>query len=340
METVMQAIHDYGKGHRSVSSVVPSSIPTETYEVYQAHINDLLVQEDFADLEKIAQQNRVERGSLVGGGWKNNEFFAIIGYPPHAGEMKDSDYELQIARVKRWIDRYPNSAAARISLARIYVSYAFFGRGTGLADTISDSQWRLYSARTGLAIESLLSAADLKERDPFWYDVMQQVAFAEGWDKADARTLLDQALAFEPSYYHYYREYADYLMPQWYGDTNEIVSFAEEVSNRFPGPEGSILYFRIVSSLAIYNQLEVEQLPGASWPKLIKGHHDLLRLYGNSNLDANRFAFMAYIFKDVRYAQEGFASVVTFEPTVWSSEKVFECARDWANPPFYPARQP
>jgi hypothetical protein len=60
----------------------------------------------------------------------------------------------------------------------------------------------------------LLAAARLKERDPHWYEAMQQVAFEEGWENAHARELLDQAVTFEPGYYHYYREYADYLKPQ------------------------------------------------------------------------------------------------------------------------------
>jgi hypothetical protein len=38
----------------------------------------------------------------------------------------------------------------------------------------------------------------LKEKDPFWYEVMQLVAHDEAWDQTDVRELFDQAVAFEP----------------------------------------------------------------------------------------------------------------------------------------------
>jgi hypothetical protein len=43
---------------------------------------------------------------------------------------------------------------------------------------------------------------------------MQLVAHDEGWDQADVRELFDQGVAFEPEYYHHYREYARYVSPQ------------------------------------------------------------------------------------------------------------------------------
>ncbi|MFY9801981.1 MAG: DUF4034 domain-containing protein [Candidatus Acidiferrales bacterium] len=293
----------------------------------------LLIEEDFAQLEKIAEQNRVERGIFEGGVWKTNAFYNILGSPPHEGEMQDSDYQLQFARIEKWVAAYPTSAAARIALARLYTGYANFVRGTGTADTVSNSQWRLYNQRTALAKDALLAAARLKERDAHWYEAMQQVAFEEGWDKVHMRELLDQALAFEPGYYHYYREYADYLQPQWYGASGDIESFAEEVSAPLPEPDGSILYFRVISSLACNCGPQIAELPEASWPKIKTGFANVQRVYGNSNLNANRFAFMALEFKDKSAAQQGFASVATMEHDVWWSTRTFESARAWANSP-------
>jgi len=139
-------------------------------------------------------------------------------------------------------------ATARISLATLYLNYASFARGSGYANTVTDGQWRLFQERTVLGKQLLLEAARLKERDPYWYTSMQQVAQNEGWDKSQARELLDQAVAFEPSYYHYYRLYAAYLLPQWYGQPGDIPAFGEEVSSHVSEPDSSILYFQIVSS--------------------------------------------------------------------------------------------
>lgn len=333
IETVMQAIHDYGRGHQVLPAPAPSWTPGETEVAYQANITVLLLKEDFGQLEKIAQQNRVEKSLIEGGVWKNNAFYNGLSYPPHDGEMQDSDYKLQIPRIEKWIAAYPQSAAARISFARLYTSYAGFVRGTGAADTVSHSQWKLFNERAAFAKDALLAAARLKERDPHWYEVMQQVAFEEGWDKVHTRELLKEAVVFEPTYYHYYREYADYLMPQWYGARGEIASFAAEVSSGLPEPDGSILYFRVVSSLACNCEPEIADLPGTSWSKIRIGYANVRRLYGDSNLNANRFAFMAFTLKDKSAAQEAFVSVGNMENEVWWGPRTFESARAWANSP-------
>src|SRR5271156_3483459 len=128
IETVMQSIHDYGRGHQVLPPPAASTATAETEEGYQADIGLLLAEENFAGLEKIAAQNRTERGLFVGGGWKNNDYFNALGFPPHDGEMKDSDYQFQFRRIEKWIAACPQSSAARITLARAYTNYASFAR--------------------------------------------------------------------------------------------------------------------------------------------------------------------------------------------------------------------
>jgi len=65
----MRAIHNYGHDHQSLLFPGSSDKPEETDAAYSAHISIILVQEDFAQLEKIARQNRIEKGRLVGGVW-------------------------------------------------------------------------------------------------------------------------------------------------------------------------------------------------------------------------------------------------------------------------------
>ena len=333
IETVMQAIQDYGRGHLALPAPAAPSADSESEEAYRADVSLLLAEENFAELEKIAEQNRTARSLFVGGAWKNSGFFYAMGSPAHDGEIKDSDYKFQIRRIEKWIAAYPQSSAARIALSRVYTNYADFARGDGTADTVSNSQWDLYRERAALAKDALLAAASLKERDPHWYEAMQQVAFEEGWQKQQARQLLDQAVAFEPGYYHYYREYADYLKPQWYGARGDIKTFAEEASSRLPEPESSILYFRIVSSLACNCKPEMEDLPYISLAKIRDGYNGVDRIYGYSNLNANRFAFMAVRLQAKAVAVPAFAAIQFMEPDVWGGPITYESSRAWANTP-------
>jgi hypothetical protein len=246
-------------------------------------------------------------------------------------ESTDSDYQSLTEAVKKWIADYPQSAAARISLAQLYANYATFARGTGYADTVANSQWTVYNKRTELAKQTLLEAARLKERDPYWYMVMEAIAQNEGWDKAQARDLLDQAIEFEPGYYHFYRLHAQYLLPQWYGEHGDIPAFATKVTSKLPEESGSILYFQIVSSLACFCQEVSEEMPGISYPKVQEGYTNLVRLYNTTNLIANRFAYFATSFKDQASAREAFASIDQMEEDIWRIKEVFEKSREWAN---------
>jgi len=147
----------------------------------------------------------------------------------------------------------------------------------------------------------------------------------------DPRVLLDQAAAFEPNYYHYYREYAMFLLPKWYGEEGETQAFAEEVSARLPEPDGSIVYFEIASLLACQCDKERDTLDGMSWPKTKQGYSELVRLYGTSNLKANRFAYMSFVADDKASAQSAFAAVgPDWNHLVWRSAANFESAREWA----------
>jgi len=209
----MKTVRDYGRGHQAAISPAPASVPQETDEQYAGSINNLFVHENFAELEKIEQRNRIEKGRVAGGIWKSSSFFTAIALP-RGEEIKDSDYDFRLSIAKKWVAAYPGSATARVALADIYTAYADSARGTGHADSVSDANWKLFYSRVAQAKQVLLEAAAMKDKDAHWFDVMMQVSNGEGWDPPQERELFDQAIAFEPSYYHFYRRYANYLFPQ------------------------------------------------------------------------------------------------------------------------------
>jgi len=94
------------------------------------------------------------------------------------------------------------------------------------------------SGQNGEVGKAVQLAAGLKAKCPHWYVVLQSVARTQGWEKAHVRALFEKAVSFEPDYYHYYREYALYLLPKWYGEEGEAEAFAEEVSTRVGGKQG------------------------------------------------------------------------------------------------------
>jgi hypothetical protein len=343
LSIVMQTVHEYGRSQQT-AQLIPSKVLAapathsshELYDAdgaYQAHIALIFMQGDFAQLEQEAQKARITKARLTGAVWKLNGLYEGVEKPSAEGHPTEADWDAQLAELKKWIAAYPESATARIGLANAYVVYAWAARGVGYADTVTSSGWNLYGQRIALAKSTLIEAARLKEKCPFWYAVMQNVALAEGWEKSKARELFQQAVEFDPSFLQYYRSYAYFNLPKWYGEPGEAEQFAEEVSRNVTGPEADIFYFEIASEIACQYDLYDSPVPKMSWEKIKAGYAAIDQLYGQSNVKANRFAFMAYLLGDKPAAQEVFAFIGdNRDPAVWDKGQ-FAFVKAWASAP-------
>jgi hypothetical protein len=175
----------------------------------------------------------------------------------------------------------------------------------------------------------LIDAAKLKEKDPYWYTAMQYVALSQGWDKSRAKEVLDAAIAFEPTYYHVYRQYVNFLLPKWYGEPGEAEAFAEQAADRIGGQQGRFVYFEMVTTIVCgCNSDEGALLQNLSWPKIKEGYAAMGELYGYSPLKMNRFAYLAALERDKAAARTVFAALGdNRDHTVWHDDLDFENAR-------------
>jgi len=130
---------------------------------------------------------------------------------------------MHLRLLKSWVSEKPRSISARVALAEAYLAWASDARGSGYVDTVSESGWKLFEERSAEARRILDKAANLPTKCPEWYVAMQNVALSQNWSLADARALLNQASAFEPDYYYYYRMYANFVLPKWNGEPGDAV---------------------------------------------------------------------------------------------------------------------
>ena len=337
----MQAILAYSQianpqpAARSSSAPQQSAAPSELVEeaAYEDRIRLYFRVRNFEELEKAAEEARTGKGRVVGGVWKIFDVYDALGKDAVEGQSSDADWTAYLEAFKAWVTAKPESATARISLANAYIEYAWHARGRGYSDTVTRDGWNLFRERVKLARTTLLQAARLREKCPYWFEAMQMVALAQGWDKAPNRELLDRAAAFEPAYYHYYREYANFLLPKWYGEEGEVEAFAAELLKRPDTPDNAVTYFEVASLIACpcssgSNRTDLGEL---SWPEIKKGYVTLDKSYGMSNRKRNRFAYMATLAKDKSAAQEAFAQIANRDNSVWASNEFFESVKSWAN---------
>jgi len=308
-----------------------SAAKLETEEEYEAPIKQAFSQGNFDQLEKTIKEARESKGRILGGVWKVDIFYTAIYQTFLGPQPQEAEWKMHFDSLNQWIKAKPQSAAARISFAEAYTGYAWVARGDGAANTVSDEGWELFQERNGLAVAALVEAAQLKEKCPYWYEAMQMVALDQGWDKSQARELLEEAVRFEPDYYHFYRQHAHYLEPRWYGDEGELEAFATEVADRVGGPKGDILYFEIASLHSCQCNSEAHALDNMSWLRIKDGYSALAQTYGVSTLKRNRFASMAVKVKDREAAREAFAGIgPDWDKDVWVSDQKFANAKNWA----------
>jgi len=295
---------------------------------YQSAIRPLLINEKFDDLDCIAGAIRSQKARFKGGMWKLHAFYEDIEAPPlHATE---EDWQDQLAHLQHWVSARPDSITARVALASAYIDYGWSARGSGYADTVSESGWRLFHERAQKAKDILEDASKLRDKCPEWFATMAAVAQAQSWTVPQAYELFQRALAFEPTYYYYYYSYANFISPKWSGDEGDSERFTKESADRVGGVQGDILYFQIASSLFCGCGAEEATMKRLSWPRIQRGYSSLEKTFGASIHNENRLAYMAVEANDALLADELFHRIGDkWTAEVWR-RTTFDGSREWA----------
>src|SRR5262249_36253856 len=161
----------------------------------------ILKNEKFVELDCLADHARSGKERLPGGSWKIHLLYLGLRQPvPYPVHATQEDWINLLQRLQRWVNARPESITARVALALAYLDYAADARGSGYANTVSDSGWKLFEERTDKAKRILKEASTLATKCPEWYVAMQMVSVNQSWPVTQARALFEEAHRFEPEY--------------------------------------------------------------------------------------------------------------------------------------------
>lgn len=297
-------------------------------ESYRSAVRKMAEDEDFNQLDCIADWARTHKTRFPGGKWQLYTFYRGVSEVP--GHATEEDWNQLIGHLKKWAASNPKSITAPVALAEAYINFAWHARGDGFSDTVTESGWKLFGQRAEQAKKILEDASSLPGRCPHWYVVMQLVAKAEGWDLAKSTELFKEANAMAPDYYYYDRYLAEYMLPKWGGEEGDAAHFAEQSANRLGGTNGDILYFRIAEKIVCAcDEPEFKRL---SWPRLQKGYEAIEKEYGSSISDLNTLALMATKNNDSVAADAAFQRISgSYDIDVWVTEDYFKQMKTWAS---------
>ena len=302
-------------------------LPTGEDEAYQFENNAriLLSQEKFDELDQVADTVRASKSRFVGGSWKLRWLYVAVGDLPESAQS-DTDWKAFITLLTKWVEKKPASITARISLAEAYINYGWKARGSGSSDQVTHEGWQLFEERVKLAHTTLDEADKLLQKCPELYGALLIIAQAEGWSKPKIFELFQKATLFEPNYDFYYRQYALYLLPQWYGEEGESQAFANAIADQIGGKQGDIVYFEIA------RDLRCECVAQMSWKRIQDGYSAISKQYGTSNVRMNQFAYLAGRMEDADIAETMFEQIGDhWDKETWYSQHYFEQSKNWAS---------
>jgi hypothetical protein len=264
---------------------IPEPLPLESSvdltQRMQGRVSTLLLNEQFDELEAMADRLRRERTRNVAGLPELYEFYNSVR---GAGSVVRP-------HVDRWLEAHPRSVTARVFKAK----------------ALSDENWRYGRPSAALLAEEhrvLLEAErlDLSERhrDPMIYNGLIGVGL-DGISPEETEAVLRRGLEVDPDFDDLYFSYAVYVRPLAYGSVTELAAFAKRAGDA----RGDLLYARIVSFVA---QQERDAFEPAefSWPRIKKGYAEILSRYSRSSRN-----WSAYLWLACRYGDDAAAAVAS-----------------------------
>ncbi len=298
-------------------------------EEYRRAAGEALQQGKYDELERIASEDRSKKLRFSGGTWKLLELYRGLTRPVAGDQTKDADWQAMLQRLEAWTKQKPNSITARLALADAYSNYGYFARGEDDIYHVSEDQYKVFQERTQKARDILEDAHRLPADCPHWYYAMLRVALQQEWDAKEEEAVFEKAIAYEPTYYTYYRERARFLQPKWNGEPGDFARFADGIADRIGGDEGDRVYFEIAATCQCATDPEFKMV---KWTRVKRGYEKLQSKYGASLVKMNQMAWLASQNADPMFAAQLFAQIGdNYSAATWRAKKYFVGARDWAN---------
>lgn len=292
---------------------------------YKQAIVGLLEDSQFDKLDCIADSARSNKERLPGGLWALHNIYGAL--EEQEGHATEEDWNTRFLLLNKWLAEKPNSTTAHVALAGAYESYAWYARGDGMSDTVTNSGWRLFNERMEKAKAILDKNEALTEKCPESYLVRQEIAQSQGIEQETA--VLKRAVAFDPTYYYYYRIHANALLPKWFGEDGDASRFAAETADLVGGRNGDILYFEIADNLVC--ACEEPEFNRMSWDRIKKSFAAVEETYGASAVNLNLFALMAMKFNDSEVADSTFKRIGdNWDKAAWETREYFDQEKNWA----------
>lgn len=189
---------------------------------------------------------------------------------------------------------WPEKGGAFLVKGAFQIKYAWFARGSGYANTVTELGGRLFAERLQEARAALDRAWALDSTDPRICYNQLTVELGMGEVRADMERWFERGMNLDPNDYDLCRHKLYYLEPKWHGSPEDMVRFGREcvVSPRWGGRVPLILvdaYDKIATYLDEAGRAEMWRNPGV-WKDVRFSYERYFELNPRLTLMRNSYA--------------------------------------------------
>ncbi len=294
----------------------------------EAHTNDLLLSGNFEQLDQIAHSKRNNKDRLRGGTWQLESIYRATStfYKEYDGQrVTDELWQARIELLRSWKEKFPSSVTARVALANVYLDYAWFARGSGTIDTVSESDLRLMRERLNKANEELLAALDSGMYCPGLYSQLLYLRMVDGSDRSEFDKIFNEAIRKEPNYITFYQAKAEAVKEKWGGGSQDWQHFVDSLPEQLAAvgsDEIDIIYFIIVAD-KLQDHTFVNNWAILSKDRIRNGFKEIEEKYTPSNYRLNQFAYIMSVLRLTDEAKAAFKRIGNDRNEAVWNEKLF-----------------
>ncbi len=298
-------------------------------EELSGRCGDLLIEKNFAELDRLAEQFR--KGDRTPSGlWKLDLLYS--GILPESNRQDERYWEMCLDRFREWIEQRPDSITAPIGLASVWIAYAWEARGTGLAKDVTETGWKYFRERLERAYRILVENGKEGAACPRWHREMIHLARVRSWPRVVAWEFMKTSAAAFPDYWESYFQMTAYLQPRWGGRPGEMINMADWAARNAGGDLGKEIYARIcwVIGQAESARDFLSPATGVDWEKMKEGFAVIMEKYPASKYNRAAFCYFAWLFQDRPVFQDLFPGLDRrLLMQFWPDWKSMNEARAW-----------
>ena len=266
----------------------------------------LVEQKDYDEIERLAElcRNPEERFAS-----HRSPLWLLYAALRNVEKRDKQHYAERIEELEKWVANSPNSLTARVALANVLKDYAYFVRGSGFADTVSERRFKVFHEQLSRAEKVLLRLDESVPRDVGYYAA--RIIIGNGLD-AGREEAVEWALAaaeLDPWNQSATSNAAMFFLQRWNGQPGDLVKLAEALAEATRDECGEGQYARVVMGVHGLTGRRTFAEDNFSWERTRQGLADLRERFPESQFILSEQCRLACMAFDRDLAQACFAEI-------------------------------